>query len=132
VRLIIGGEVAQPAEPMQRARPGDGGRSEIERRAAVELGDLACEAEVALRDLVGEARIGGSDALRHDQQLVRHRRAVAPAHQRRAQHAGERRPPRAVDGEAGKVGLLRESQLHANPDSPLARHRQGKAPRERG
>ena len=76
------------------------------RRAAVEIGDEAREPEAAGGGFVGKARIAAAQIGRRQQQLVGRRRAIAPAQQARAAHAGERPAAGALHGQDGEADPL--------------------------
>ena len=64
---------SQPKPCSSRSQAGIG-RLDVEGRAAAQKGDRAGKPELAVLDLAPEARVGGAQVLRHDQQLVGGRR----------------------------------------------------------
>ena len=112
-------EMAQPAEAVQLALPVRVGRLDGKRRAPVEHGHAAGQAERAGLDLIDQARVLRAQIGWRDQQLLGRRRAMPPAQQRRAAQPGERTArctPRSHDGladlRAGGECVIRSGIIH--------------------
>ena len=100
-------QVAQPGKAVQGPLPAFARRDEIERRHIIGVGDGAGEAELAALDLIPEARVGGSQILGHDEQLLGGGGAELPAERRRVEDRRDRLAPQAVRGEMGDPDAFR-------------------------
>ena len=90
-----GAQMPEPAEAVKLARPAFRRRRDFERRLRVELDQAAGEAEMAVVDLGGEARIGGAQILWRKQELLGLRARIAEARHAQEHEAAEGRPARA-------------------------------------
>src|SRR5262245_48400720 len=99
-------EVSQPSEAVELAGPGWARRLDCERRPPTQAGDSTGEAEAAGCDLVAKAWIVRTQVGRRQQQLVGGGRAIAPKHETRAAHAGQRTPPYPGNGKHRQAQLL--------------------------
>ena len=91
-QLAAGGaEMPEPAETVKLARPTFRRRRDFERRLRVDLDQAAGEAEMAVIDLGGEARVGGAQVLRRKQELLGLGARIADA-----RHAQEHEAPKGA------------------------------------
>ena len=84
-------QMPEPGETVKLARPAFRRRRDFERRLRVELDQAAGEAEMAVIDLGGEARIGGAQILRRKQELLGLRARITDA-----RHAQEHEAPKGA------------------------------------
>jgi hypothetical protein len=107
---LHGVEVAQPAETVQRARPGRRRRAYIEGGLRMQRGDRTGEPDLAVAQLLPEARVGGAQVLRHDQELVA-AAAERPAQNRNVENTRDQTPPGPVRGQPEDAQPLACCQL---------------------
>src|SRR5680860_1434590 len=79
----------EPAKAVKLPRPVGRRRGDVERRFGAKLGQLPGEAEMAVIDLGGEARVGGAELLRGEKQLLGLAAGIADGC-----HAGEHQAPK--------------------------------------
>src|SRR5680860_284160 len=79
----------EPAKAVKLPRPVGRRRGDVERRFGAKLGQLPGEAEMAVIDLGGEARVGGAELLRGEKQLLGLAAGIADGC-----HAGEYQAPK--------------------------------------